>query len=68
MINNAIKEISALGRHEEAQNRLTVWHKTNNKGNRDYFVVFVVVMLFYVYGKHLRSCRTASQPNHTFPG
>ena len=26
----------------------------------------VAVLLFYVHGKHLRSCRDG--PNHTFPG
>ena len=31
-------------------------------------VIVVVVLLFYVYGKHLRSCREYSYPNHTFPG
>ena len=30
--------------------------------------VLLVVLLFYVHGKYLRSCRDGSQPNHTFPG
>ena len=28
----------------------------------------VVVLLFYVQSKHLRSCRDGQLPNHTFPG
>ena len=28
----------------------------------------VVELLFYVHGKHLRSCRGGQLPNHTFPG
>ena len=31
-------------------------------------VVVVVVLLFYVHGKHLRSCRDSQLTNHTFPG
>ena len=31
-------------------------------------VVVVVVLLFNVHGKHLRSCRDGQLPNHTFPG
>ena len=27
-----------------------------------------VVLLFYVHGKHLRSCWDGQLPNHTFPG
>ena len=30
--------------------------------------IVVVVLLFYVHGKHLRSCRAVNYPNHTFPG
>ena len=29
---------------------------------------FVVVLLFYVHGKHIRSCRDGQLTNHTFPG
>ena len=28
----------------------------------------IVVLLFYVHGKHLRSCRDGQLVNHTFPG
>ena len=28
----------------------------------------VVVLLFYVHGKYLRSCRDGQLPNHTLPG
>ena len=31
-------------------------------------VVVVVVVLFYVHVKHLRSCRDGQLTNHTFPG
>ena len=27
-----------------------------------------VVLLFYIHGKHQRSCRDGQLPNHTFPG
>ena len=30
--------------------------------------VVVVALLFYVNGKHLRSCRDGQLTNHTFPG
>ena len=30
--------------------------------------VVVVALLFYVHGKHLRSCRDGQLTNHTFPG
>ena len=31
-------------------------------------VAFVVLLLFYVHSKHLRSCRDGQFPNHNFPG
>ena len=33
-----------------------------------FLVLRVVALLHYVHGKHLRSCREVSEPNHTFSG
>ena len=48
------------------QARYTIATATSKARSQRRFVVFV--LLFYVNGKHLRSCGDVSKPNHTFPG
>ena len=33
-----------------------------------FMFIVVVVLLFYIHRKQLRSCRDGQLPNHTFPG
>ena len=47
---------------------IVVWPYTLNELPIRRGFVVVVVLLFYVHGKHLRLCRDGELTFHTFPG